>query len=99
MVDSLKALKNGGKSIVVGIFEDNDIQIPANIFVQKEVALIGSQGGYRMDFHIALKLIGSSDLKLGDIITHTLPLSELQKAFELLLDPNSNVIKAVIQMD
>ena len=99
LVDSLKALKNGGKSIVVGIFEDNDIQIPANIFVQKEIALIGSQGGYRMDFHIALKLIGSSDLKLGDIITHTLPLSELQKAFELLLDPNSNVIKVVIQMD
>lgn len=99
LVESLKVLKMGGTSIVVGIFEDQDIQIPANIFVQKEVALIGSQGGYCRDFQIALKLVERGDLKLGEIITHTLPLSALQKGFELLLDPHSRVVKVVIQMD
>lgn len=96
--DSLRTLKKGGTSIVVGIFEDPDIRIPANIFVQKEIALIGSQG-YCWDFQVALKLAGRGDLKLGEIITHQLPLSELQQAFELLINPGSKAIKVVIQMD
>lgn len=98
LVESLKALKKGGTSVVVGLFEDQEIRIPANIFVQKEITLKGSLG-YCWDFQIALKLIERGELKLGGIITHTLPLSALQQAFELLLDPHSGAIKVVIQMD
>lgn len=98
LVESLKVLKKGGTSIVVGIFEDQDIRIPANIFVQKEIALIGSQG-YCWDFQVALNLVERGDLKLEEIITHTLPLSALQQAFELLMDPKSRAIKVVIQLD
>ena len=96
--ESLRVLKKGGTSIVVGIFEDLEIRIPANIFVQREIALIGSQG-YCWDFQAALKLIDRGALKLGEIITHRLPLSELRQAFELLIDPRSKAIKVVIQMD
>ncbi len=98
LVQSLETLKKGGRSILVGIFEDPDVQIPANIFVQKEVALIGSQG-YCWDFQIALKLVERGGINLEEIITHSLPLSALQEAFELLMDPQSRAIKVVIQMD
>ncbi len=98
LVDSLKVLKKGGTSIVVGLFEDREIRIPANIFVQKEIALIGSQG-YCWDFQVALTLVERGNLKLGDLITHTMPLSALQDAFELLMDPRSMAIKVVIQVD
>ena len=98
LVQSLKVLKKGGTAIVVGIFEDQDIRIPANIFVQKEIAVIGSQG-YCWDFQIALKLIERGELKLEGIITHTLPLSALQQAFELLLDPHGGTIKVVMRED
>jgi len=98
LVECLNVLKKGGISTVVGLFEDQVIRIPANIFVQKEIALIGSQG-YCWDFQIALKLVERGDLKLQWLITHTLPLSKLQQAFDLLLDPHSRAIKVVIQMD
>jgi len=98
LVESLKVLKKGGISTVIGLFEDQDIRIPANIFVQKEIALIGSQG-YCWDFQTALKLVERGDLNLPQLITHTLPLSALQQAFELLLDPHSKAIKVVIQID
>jgi 2-desacetyl-2-hydroxyethyl bacteriochlorophyllide A dehydrogenase len=98
LVESLKVLKKGGTSVVVGLFEEQDIRIPANIFVQKEITLRGSQG-YCWDFQTALKLVEGGTLKLEEIITHTLPVSELQKAFELLMDPNSKAIKVVIRMD
>lgn len=98
LVESLEVLKKGGTSVVVGLFEDQEIRIPANIFVQKEITLMGSLG-YCWDFQIALKLVEGGDVKLGEIITHTLPVSELEQAFDLLMDPNSKAIKVVIRMD
>ncbi len=99
LVESLKVLTMGGQSIVAGIFENPDIQIPVNIFIQKEITLMGSQGGFCRDFQIALKLLEKGGLKPGEIITHTLPLSALQEAFELLMNPDGRAIKIVIQMD
>jgi threonine dehydrogenase-like Zn-dependent dehydrogenase len=91
-------LKKGGSSIVVGIFEDQEVKIPVNLFIQKEISLTGSQG-YCWDFQSALKLLEKGDIHLKEMITHVLPLSSLQKGFELLMDPKSEAIKVVIKVD
>jgi len=98
LVQSLKALKKGGSSIVVGIFEEQEIKIPVNLFIQKEISLTGSQG-YCWDFQSALKLLEKGEIHLKEMITHVLPLSSLQKGFELLMDPKSEAIKVVIKVD
>jgi len=98
LVQSLKVLKKGGSSIVVGIFEDQEVKIPVNLFIQKEISLMGSQG-YCWDFQSALKLLEKGDIHLKEMITHVLPLSSLQKGFELLMDPKSEAIKVVIKVD
>ena len=81
----------------MGISEAQEICIPANILVQKEIALIGSQG-YCWDFQDALKLVERGDVNLNEIVTHRFPFSSLQQAFELLTDPYGEAIKVVIQM-
>jgi 2-desacetyl-2-hydroxyethyl bacteriochlorophyllide A dehydrogenase len=98
LVQSLKILKKGGCSIVVGIFEEQEVKMPVNLFIQKEISLIGSQG-YCWDFQSALKLLEKGAIPLKGMITHVLPLSSLQKGFELLMDPKSEAIKVVIQVD
>jgi len=98
LVQSLNVLKKGGSSIVVGIFEDQEVKIPVNLFIQKEISLIGSQG-YCWDFQSALKLLEKGEIRLKEMITHVLPLSSLQKGFELLMDPKSEAIKVVIKVD
>jgi 2-desacetyl-2-hydroxyethyl bacteriochlorophyllide A dehydrogenase len=98
LVQSLKALKKGGSSIVVGIFEDQEVKIPVNLFIQKEISLMGSQG-YCWDFQSALKLLEKGEIHLKEMITHVLPLSSLQKGFELSTDPKSEAIKVVIKVD
>jgi 2-desacetyl-2-hydroxyethyl bacteriochlorophyllide A dehydrogenase len=98
LVQSLKVLKKGGSSIVVGIFEEQEVKIPVNLFIQKEIALMGSQG-YCWDFQSALKLLEKGEIHLKELITHVLPLSSLQKGFELLMDPKSEAIKVVIKVD
>jgi 2-desacetyl-2-hydroxyethyl bacteriochlorophyllide A dehydrogenase len=98
LVQSLKVLKKGGSAIVVGIFEDQEVRIPANLFIQKEISLLGSQG-YCWDFQTALKLLEKRMINLKKMITHVLPLSSLQKGFELLMDPKNEAIKVVIKME
>jgi len=82
----------------VGLFENPEIKIPANIFVQKEISLTGSQG-YCWDFQTALKMLEGERLKLKEFITHVLPLSSLQEAFDLLMDPGSKAIKVIIRSE
>ena len=98
LIQALKVLKKGGVSVLVGLFENPEIKIPANIFVQKEISLTGSQG-YCWDFQTALKMLEGERLKLKEFITHVLPLSSLQEPFDLLMDPGSKAIKVIIRSE
>jgi 2-desacetyl-2-hydroxyethyl bacteriochlorophyllide A dehydrogenase len=96
LVQSLQVLKKGGSSVLVGIFENPDVRIPANIFIQREISLNGSQG-YCWDFQKALKMLEGKEIKLRKIISHVFFIDSLQEAFELLTAPRSKAIKVVIQ--
>ena len=95
LVQSLKVLKKGGRAVLVGIFEQPEITIPANLFIQKEIILAGSQG-YNWDFQRALKMVESGMLPLGKLVTHRVPLQKLQEGFELLMDEENRAVKVVV---
>ncbi|MGD9091956.1 MAG: alcohol dehydrogenase catalytic domain-containing protein [Anaerolineales bacterium] len=98
LVQALQALKKGGMAILLGLFETPEASIPANIFVQKEITLTGSQG-YCWDFQGALKLLADKRVDLKPLITHQLPLGQVQDAFDLLTDPQNEAIKVVVTVD
>jgi len=83
---------------LLGLFETPDVSIPANIFVQKEISLTGSQG-YCWGFQGALKLLADKRLDLKPLITHQVPLTQVQDAFDLLMDPQNEAIKVVVNVD
>jgi 2-desacetyl-2-hydroxyethyl bacteriochlorophyllide A dehydrogenase len=91
----LQALKKGGTAVLVGLFEEPTFTLPANIFVQKEITLSGSQG-YNWDFQAALQLLEQGHLDLAPLVTHEFPLAEIQQAFDLLMDPQAEAIKVAI---
>lgn len=92
---ALQSLKKGGGGILVGLFEDEQIGVPANLFVQKEISLTGSQG-YHWDFQRAIELVQHGMIDLEKMITHQFQLIQTQEAFETLIDPNQNAIKVTI---
>jgi threonine dehydrogenase-like Zn-dependent dehydrogenase len=98
LLQALQTLKKGGMAILLGLFETPDVSIPANIFVQKEISLTGSQG-YCWDFQGALKLLRDEQIDLKPLITHQVPLSQVQEAFELLMDPKNEALKVVVKVD
>jgi 2-desacetyl-2-hydroxyethyl bacteriochlorophyllide A dehydrogenase len=94
---SLRSIRKGGQSILVGLFETESICIPANLFVQKEISLTGSQG-YHWDFQRAIELVRVGKLELDKMVTHQFKLEQTQDAFDTLLDEDQNAVKAVIMI-
>ncbi len=94
---TLSVLRKGGQAVLIGLFEEDEIRIPANIFVQKEISLSGSQG-YCRDFQNAIKLVKQGRVDLGKLITHEFSLAETQAAFDALMTPQEKAMKIVIKV-
>ena len=92
---SLRSLQKGGQAVLVGLFEAETIRIPANLFVQKEISLTGSQG-YHWDFQRAIELVKSGSIDLEKMLTHQFTLEQTQEAFETLVNPDRDAIKVII---
>jgi threonine dehydrogenase-like Zn-dependent dehydrogenase len=71
------------------------VTLPANIFVQKEISLSGSQG-YCHDFQTALALLKNGAVDLSPFITHTLTSDAIQEGFDLLTTPGNETVKIVV---
>jgi 2-desacetyl-2-hydroxyethyl bacteriochlorophyllide A dehydrogenase len=93
-----QSLKKGGICALIGLFEEaHHVHFPINLFVQKEIQIRGCRG-YCWDFQVALELVKAGQVKLKPLISHQLPLTDLPKAFEILLDPKSKANKVLIQI-
>jgi 2-desacetyl-2-hydroxyethyl bacteriochlorophyllide A dehydrogenase len=97
LVQSLNVVKKGGVVTLLGIFEDSLAKVPANLFIQREITLSGSQG-YNWDFQDSLKLLEKGSIDLKPLITHRMPLERLMEGFEILMDPDSAAIKVLVDV-
>ncbi len=68
-VQALQVLKKGGHAVLAGLNAKPEVTLPANIFVQKEISLSGTQG-YCHDFQTALALLENGAVDLSPFITH-----------------------------
>jgi (R,R)-butanediol dehydrogenase/meso-butanediol dehydrogenase/diacetyl reductase/L-iditol 2-dehydrogenase len=94
---SLQSLRKGGRAILVGLFEQPEVLLPANIFVQREISLAGSQG-YNWNFQEAVKMLDARRVDLQGMITHRFSLEDVQAAFNLLADPGAETVKILVEV-
>jgi 2-desacetyl-2-hydroxyethyl bacteriochlorophyllide A dehydrogenase len=95
---SLYSLKKSGVCVLIGLFEDPlKVHFPVNLFAQREIQIRGCRG-YCRDFQSALELIKNRQVRLKPLISHQMPLNDLPRALEILLDPQGEANKIVIQI-
>jgi 2-desacetyl-2-hydroxyethyl bacteriochlorophyllide A dehydrogenase len=98
LIQSLQVVKKGGTVVVVSLFEQVENNIPMNTLVEKEISVVGSIGSC-WDFRIALRLVERGVVQPRKIISHRMPVTLLQEAFELLCDPTGRVVKVMVTFD
>ena len=95
---AMKIVRKGGRITLLGIFENPTPKIAANLFVQKEISVTGSQG-YAWDFQDSIQMISAGQVEVQKLITSQLLISNLQHGFDLLMEPGNDQIKIVFNLN
>jgi L-iditol 2-dehydrogenase len=75
-------VRKGGEIIVVGVF-GQDALVPAGLIQDRELVVRGSLMYVRSDFDEAVRLIAEEQVQVDPLISHRVPLAEVDQAFRL----------------
>ncbi|MGB3346284.1 MAG: alcohol dehydrogenase catalytic domain-containing protein [Candidatus Humimicrobiia bacterium] len=83
---SLSYIRDGGKIIIfAGAINKEIVKININELYRREISIIGSYSSSPKYLSQALELISDKDINVKNLITHRLPLEEIEKAVELIV--------------
>jgi len=95
--DAWKCVDQGGTVVVFAVpGPEKAVVVPLNDFWRKEITILTSYYCGPPDWEESLQLIASGEIVVDDMITHTLPLSETQRGFRLVLGGEES-LKVVIR--
>lgn len=98
IVQAVHLMKPGGKLMIVGIPEADDITLPAHELRRREITIIN----VRRQNHTtqkAIDLLEQRKVNMDSLVTHRFPLEETAKAFNLVANYRDGVMKAMIYID
>jgi threonine dehydrogenase-like Zn-dependent dehydrogenase len=100
--DALAAVRKRGAIVLVGGYH-MPLEVHLGRIVGGEIRVTGSScygySGMRRDFEWCMDLISSGKIPASKLITHRLPLSDIQSAFEIAADKKTGSIKVQIYND
>jgi 2-desacetyl-2-hydroxyethyl bacteriochlorophyllide A dehydrogenase len=91
-------LAHGARYILIGL-QKEEISFRHPEFHKREASLMSSRNATRKDFDFVINSIKKGLINPRSYITHHLRFQEVKDNFESLLNADSNVIKAIIEMD
>ncbi len=91
-------LAHGARYILIGL-QKEEISFSHPEFHKRETSLMSSRNATRKDFDFVINSIKKGLINPRSYITHHLRFQEVKDNFESLLNADSNVIKAIIEMD
>ncbi|ULH14266.1 alcohol dehydrogenase catalytic domain-containing protein (plasmid) [Deinococcus sp. KNUC1210] len=91
-----EVVRIGGKVVLVGIPDGDEFSLTGSLVRRKGLTIKLSR---RMGniYPRATEFVRSGRIDVNAIVTHTLPLSQVRQAFEMLADYQDNAIKVVLE--
>lgn len=97
VVQAAECLGEGGRlNVFAGIYPHTTLDIDPNLIHYKELVLTGSADSTPQDMYEALQFIETGQVKVETLISHLLPLEELQQGFELV--KNQQGLKVMVEI-
>lgn len=100
MQDGIAMLRRGGRYCFFGIFKDNLVPTPLNDIVFNGGTFYGINGRLMFDTWFTVSnLLSSGRLNVKPVVTHKMPLTSFEEAFELMIESPKRVGKIVLFPD
>ena len=82
-----------------GIYTDKEGALPFYQFYFKEISIINARAAKGEDYPESIDLVSQGRVRLGPIVSHVKPLSELCDALAMLKDNTARRMKIIIDHD
>jgi threonine dehydrogenase-like Zn-dependent dehydrogenase len=92
----MSAVRRGGIVSVLGVYPFSYDNFPIGQFFDKGLILKGGQAPAHKHIDTLLKYVVEGKVRLDDIITHRLPLSEVSHAYDIFKKKEDNCVKVVL---
>ena len=93
----LRAVRRGGIVSVVGVYGSAYDNFPIYRWFDKGVTLMGTQAPVQHYIDHLMQLVVDGKVTLDDIITHTLPLAEAPRGYDIFKKKEDNCVKVVLK--
>jgi 2-desacetyl-2-hydroxyethyl bacteriochlorophyllide A dehydrogenase len=93
---SVESLATGGRAVVAGLGAEPMTLLPPNLFVRKELAVLGSYGFTKRTIETLVQLAAAGKLDLSSSVTHTFALDEVNDALAALHEKRDNPVRVVV---
>ncbi|MBD3180916.1 zinc-binding dehydrogenase [Candidatus Poribacteria bacterium] len=96
--DCISLTRRKGMVLVFGVPRENNYDLQFNEFFRKELNLVAAVGPHvPTDFPEAVKFVEHNIEDISQIISHVLPLENIQKAFEMAIQRSDNALKILLE--
>jgi len=92
----MSAVRRGGIVSVLGVYPVSYDNFPIGQFFDKGIVLKGGQAPAHKHIDVLLKYVQEGKVKLDDIITHRLPLSEVAHGYKVFKEKEEDCVKVVM---
>ena len=97
MMSAFRYVAHGGRLVFVGLSQAQ-ITFDNPEFHRKELTLLSSRNATLEDFQFVMKSMENGTIKAEAMVTHRYAFDEIVEAFPRLLDPRSQVVKAIVEV-
>ena len=93
----MSAVRRGGFVSVLGVYSSPFDNFPIHQFFDKGITLKGGQAPAHKHIDRLLKHVADGDVRLDDIISHRLPLSQAAHGYDIFRNKKDNCTKVVLK--
>ena len=97
MANALQYVSYSGSLVYVGI-TTQEISFPHPALHRREISLLASRNALPKDFPRIIDLIEGGTINTDPWITHRISMNQVEEKFNSLIQPNSGVLKAMIEV-
>lgn len=92
----MSAVRRGGTVSVLGVYPTTYDNFPIGQFFDKGITMVGGQAPAHKHIDTLLKYVQEGKVRLDDIITHRLPLSEVAHGYKIFKEKQEDCVKVVL---